>query len=122
MSCICPKEEAQAQDVPERNDNLTRVVRMRIHRRKVIQNYDIYIGRKMIFGGRKLPESKWANPFRITNKQDRETVIKLYKEYLMSNPELMKCLGELKGKRLGCWCKPKRCHGDILAELANKCK
>lgn len=27
-------------------------------------------------------------------------------------------LEELYGKRLGCWCKPKRCHGDALAEAA----
>ena len=26
---------------------------------------------------------------------------------------------ELKGKTLGCWCKPKKCHGDILLEIAN---
>ena len=23
-------------------------------------------------------------------------------------------------KTLGCWCKPKSCHGDILLELANQ--
>ena len=27
---------------------------------------------------------------------------------------------ELKGKTLGCWCKPYPCHGDVLAELADK--
>jgi hypothetical protein len=26
---------------------------------------------------------------------------------------------ELKGKKLGCWCKPNACHGDVLAELAD---
>lgn len=27
---------------------------------------------------------------------------------------------ELKGKKLGCFCKPyKDCHGDVLAEIAN---
>ena len=26
-------------------------------------------------------------------------------------------LSELKGKRLGCWCKPAPCHGDVLVEL-----
>jgi len=26
-------------------------------------------------------------------------------------------LPELKGKRLGCWCAPLPCHGDILREL-----
>jgi hypothetical protein len=27
---------------------------------------------------------------------------------------------ELKGKVLGCWCKPDACHGDVLAELADE--
>ena len=26
---------------------------------------------------------------------------------------------ELRGKVLGCWCSPKACHGDVLAEIAN---
>ena len=28
-------------------------------------------------------------------------------------------LGELRGKELGCWCKPKACHGDVLKELVD---
>lgn len=28
--------------------------------------------------------------------------------------------GELRGKVLGCWCAPKMCHGDVLAELAER--
>lgn len=28
----------------------------------------------------------------------------------------MAALPELKG-RLGCWCKPEACHGDVLVEL-----
>jgi hypothetical protein len=31
----------------------------------------------------------------------------------------MAALPELRGKKLGCWCKPGPCHGDVLAELAN---
>lgn len=29
-------------------------------------------------------------------------------------------LAELKGKRLLCFCAPQACHGDILAEMADK--
>jgi hypothetical protein len=28
-------------------------------------------------------------------------------------------LPELKDKTLGCWCKPEKCHGDVLAEIPN---
>ncbi len=36
------------------------------------------------------------------------------------NESLMNDLDELKGKTLGCWCCPERCHGDILIDLLNK--
>ena len=26
---------------------------------------------------------------------------------------------ELKGKFLGCWCKPEACHGDVIAEIVD---
>ncbi len=38
----------------------------------------------------------------------------------LANPALREKLPELKGKILGCWCAPEACHGDILAELANR--
>ena len=35
----------------------------------------------------------------------------------IANKDLMKALPELQGKTLGCWCKPKACHGDVLVRL-----
>jgi hypothetical protein len=72
--------------------------------------YDIYIGRP----------GKWANPFVIDVDGTRREVIEKYRQHLMSNPGLLASLPELKGKVLGCWCAPRPCHGDLLAELANK--
>lgn len=72
--------------------------------------YDVYIGRP----------SKWGNPFVIGQDGTREEVIAKYREHLLRQPELMKALPELRGKILGCWCSPAACHGDVLAELANK--
>lgn len=77
---------------------------------KYKEPYDVYIGRG----------SKWGNPYPITPNQDRKTVIQKYREYLLNNPELLKDLHELKGKTLGCFCKPKPCHGDILVEFINQ--
>jgi len=38
----------------------------------------------------------------------------------MNKPELLELIPtELKDKRLGCWWKPAKCHGDILAEIAD---
>lgn len=74
--------------------------------------YDIFIGRPSI----------WGNPFKIGKDGTRKEVIQKYKEYVLKNELLIKELPKLQGKRLGCFCKPKSCHGDILVELLNKNK
>lgn len=74
------------------------------------EQYEVYIGR----GG------KWGNPFVIGKDGDREVVIKKYKEYLLSNKELLESLKELEGKVLGCYCKPYGCHGDVLVEMLGR--
>lgn len=66
--------------------------------------------------------SIFANPFKVRkNKYTNETVCDLYESYmtkkLHSDPHLKEQLMQLKGKKLGCWCKPKQCHGDILVKL-----
>jgi hypothetical protein len=87
-------------------------------------DYDIYIGRP----------SKWSNPFtHIKDKntlakyivKNRKEAIEAYREWITNGDGqyLLKDLHELKGKTLGCWCKPKACHGEVLVELVNKyCK
>ncbi len=74
------------------------------------ENYDVYIGRP----------SKWGNPFSIGKDGTRKEVIKKYRNYILSNKKLMNELHELEGKVLGCWCKPRACHGDVLIELLDK--
>lgn len=74
------------------------------------QRYDVYIGRP----------GKWGNPFIIGLHGSRADVVKKYRDYLMGQPALLAALPELKGKVLGCWCSPLPCHGDVLAQLANK--
>lgn len=82
----------------------------------VYQNhYDVFIGR-----GR--PSAGWGNPFRVGIDGDRAEVIKMYEAYIRSSPELMARLGELEGKTLGCFCRPKRCHGDVLVKLLRERK
>jgi hypothetical protein len=85
------------------------------------EQYDVFIGRG----------SKWGNPFtHIKDKttladvivDTREEAIERYREYLAGNEELLACLDELEGKTLGCYCKPKSCHGDILLEFLSKRK
>lgn len=71
--------------------------------------FDVYIGRP----------SKWGNPFREDVDGTRAEVIVKYEAWLSSQPDLMAEIESLRGKVLGCWCKPKACHGDVIARLAN---
>jgi len=64
--------------------------------------------------------TKWGNPFRIGPDGDRDEVCNKYEKWLPTQPDLMAAICELRGKTLGCWCKPERCHGDFLVELANR--
>jgi len=87
---------------------------------KYKSEYDVYIGRG----------SKWGNPF--THIKDRNTKaeyivstreesIERFREYIYHKIQTgeisVEELYELQGKRLGCFCKPKSCHGDILVEI-----
>lgn len=74
--------------------------------------HDIYIGRG----------SPWGNPYAIGFEGDeRDDVIRKYKYdfdrgFLKSSKEDAL---KLKGKVLGCHCKPMACHGDVIAEYLN---
>lgn len=76
--------------------------------------YDVYIGRP----------SEWANPFSdkpsaypVIKVKDRMEAIAKYREWILTRPDLLSRLNELKGKTLGCWCRPLACHGDVLVQL-----
>ena len=74
--------------------------------------------------------SKWGNPFTHIKGPSRgkyivdtrEESIDAYEEWITKGEgmHLLEDLHELKDKILGCWCKPKSCHGDILCKLVNE--
>lgn len=80
---------------------------------KYKENFDIYIGRPSIFG----------NPFVIGADGPRDEVIRKYKDYfyerINSDPDFKNAVLSLKNKKLGCFCKPLKCHGDIICEYLN---
>ena len=81
--------------------NETRVVNRR-H-----EPYDVYIGRPSV----------WGNPYKIGRDGSREEVIAKYREYIIGQIEGGLSLEPLRGKVMGCYCKPDACHGDVLMEL-----
>ena len=107
-----------------------RPVYSNLHQWILDKESNVYIGRaRVIFiDGVRYPlkDSIWANPYKISETQTREQVLELYREYiekkLESNLFLINDLIKLRGKKLGCWCKPECCHGDILVELIEKYK
>ena len=85
---------------------------------------NVYIGRGGIvfIDGQRYPPvwSKWANPFKVgQDDMPREEAIKRYKLFIENKfgTQLKEELQKLKGKNLGCWCKPEPCHGDILKSM-----
>lgn len=80
---------------------------------KYRDEYDVYIGRG----------SMWGNPIPIDDDNPRWIVIERYREYLLDQLSTgvitVQDFLDLKGKRLGCFCKPKDCHGDVIVEIYN---
>jgi hypothetical protein len=81
--------------------------------------YDIYIGRPSKFG------NSWTHlQYNSTAPHvvdTREEAVKLYEEWIRSQPELMAAAKkELKDRTLGCWCAPLLCHGDVLIKIVNE--
>ncbi len=74
------------------------------------QPFDVYVGRP----------SPYGNPWAIGVDGGRLKVIRLFREWVYQQPDLLTMIRrELKGKVLGCHCRPEVCHGDVLALIAN---
>ena len=84
----------------------------------------VYIGRAgvVFIDGRRFPEraSPFANPFRVGKDGTRDEVIAKYEGFIRQNSDLLKNIQGLRGKTLGCWCKPEACHGDVLVKIFNE--
>ncbi len=77
-------------------------------------DYDIRIDRKTKWGNRHyMTKETVAERDRVCDEHEEE----LWEKIRAGDITLDELL-ELYGKKLGCWCKPKRCHGDALARAA----
>tara|TARA_R110002167_G_scaffold366254_1_gene594019 strand:- start:19072 stop:19683 length:612 start_codon:yes stop_codon:yes gene_type:complete len=67
--------------------------------------------------------SYWGNPYSMYEEgEDRDEVIRKYQydfDYEKFPNKDKARVYELAGKRLGCFCKPQSCHGDVLADYLN---
>lgn len=71
---------------------------------------DVYIGRG----------SLWGNPVPMKTERDRDGVVEAYRRHLWDQIRqgvvTIDDLIALDGKALGCFCAPRRCHGDVIVE------
>lgn len=99
---------------------------------KYKNTYDLYIGRlgdNYHFGN---PFSHQHSTLAKTKVETRDQAIEAFRDwlyglnYLDIEPErrqwIIDNINKLEGKTLGCFCKPKACHGDILIEYLNNRK
>lgn len=94
------------------------------------QGYDVYIGRG---GGGSVPKVPWrwgwlGNPVVVgkvcpvcgDTHSDNGSTLPCYREYLLErlkNPAWAEEFYKIEGKILGCFCKPRPCHGDVIVEV-----
>jgi hypothetical protein len=112
------REWLRHKDIPVRwvRTPLTRVINLKkepeYQERKKTATYE-YIGRG----------SQWGNPYSMfENNESREEVIRKYQYDFERDllPRFRKAdVLALSGKRLGCFCKPASCHGDVIASYLN---
>jgi hypothetical protein len=89
---------------------------------------NIYIGRKgvVFIDNTRFPQnsSNFANPYKIGKDGTREEILFKYKKFIVNklenNKDLVIELLSLKDKKLGCWCCPEMCHGNVLLELIDE--
>ena len=91
------------------------------HLGKQIPEDGVYIGRfNHTF---QLSDSKFANPFpmKSSSEEERNRVVNEYEIWLwkeIANEHITKeDLLSLNGKKLICYCSPKKCHGHVLKEV-----
>lgn len=76
--------------------------------------YDTYIGRPSIWGNPFSHETGTLAEYKVNS---REEVVEKYEEWILTQPQLLAQLPELKDKTLACWCVPALCHGHVLLKL-----
>lgn len=103
---LAPQKEVTALRVSTEILNVDDKIKTRVVNVKE-SAYDIYCGRG----------SKYGNPYVIGKDGDRKTVINKFQQYLDQNKELQQQVLKLRGMRLGCFCTPKDCHVDVIAEF-----
>lgn len=67
--------------------------------------------------------TQFGNPFKLekdggsyTREESVDEYRKWFKNKIKNDPEFREAVENMRGETLGCWCKPKKCHGDVILE------
>lgn len=96
--------------------------------------YNVYIGRDSQLSKKLLEENpslingtELGNRVRVSEECSREDSIEAHRHFFLENTgtfvNILDTLENVARHRtvcLVCWCKPKLCHGDVIAEHLNK--
>ena len=104
---------------------------MSVHnvRNETMQPGDVYVGRYVEPGCHtninlqaEGTNGYFGNPFYVYDEKHRDEVIAKFEAQarfdIATDPQYRDRVRSLHGKRLFCWCAPKRCHADVLEALA----
>lgn len=87
----------------------------------------VYGGRSNVKSPREITPGLYGwlgNPFEIGPDGNRAQVIEKFRVYfhqrLEDDPAFLAAVLDLKGQVLGCFCKPKACHLDIVVDWLNE--
>lgn len=130
MTCSCPQEWHAWVCRTRKGGASMEQTDLVVHCKKA--SYDVYIGRHQHglhfgnpFGIAGIPSGLVTRTFR-----SRTEAITAYRAWLTGvqygevEPErrrwIVQQLQHLRGKRLGCFCRPLACHGDVLVDLSQQ--
>ena len=105
---------------------MTKVIHIKDVPKNWTNNTDyVYIGRSgkgntSIFGNQH--KVGWCNLCNNEHAQGRavEAFAKDFERRILEDDEFRKAVFGLRGKTLVCFCKPKRCHGDVYVEFLER--
>lgn len=72
-----------------------------------------YCGDRVFYTGHE--QSPWHNPFRSPKHGTRDEVCDRFEKEVLPNLDV----SPLRGRALGCWCYPERCHCQSIQEELN---
>lgn len=86
-------------------------------------SYDVYIGR--VNGIVTDPPNKgcFGNPFTVKEYGRRESIerfVVYFYDRIEEDSKFKDAVLTLRGKKLGCYCRPLECHGDVIVQWLNE--